>query len=181
MKGNGLSIMFSKVKACLCILISLAFIFCYTTIYADAATISKSINSSHIIPVAEDPLIINITIRTNDAYDGTYTTSGTTRTFSRHKHTVTLSSINDSALTSRISLSIYQMQFYTPGTKISCPKTTCTCSFFIGSPIIKVKHDCSVKVTSCRTGSTAHVTGGYILTGGTVPVVNNNTFTGIAN
>lgn len=131
-----------------------------------AAVKSKSVTRTHLIHIPVRPVFITINIKVIDSYDGTYKDAKKTRTFSKHKETLTLSSYNDKQLTSRLNPSIGYLQFYSPSKRTKCTHVKCKCAFYSGSPIFKIKPHCSNTKTTAKVGSTAYCKGGYIITGG---------------
>lgn len=148
------------------------------TVTSNAATITKRVINKHIIGIPERPVIITITVRTNSSYDGTYTDKSGKRTFTKHKETVSFSSINDPYLLKKLKTSIGYLQFSKPTKK--CNHITCKCSYLKGSPIFSIKHYCSNTRITCTKGATTYCTGGYIITGGSNVVSKTVKYTNLA-
>lgn len=150
---------------CVMILIVAGCCFVLATNNIYAATKSKSVTRTHIVMMSEAPTIIPIAVEAKDSYQGTYSDSGETRTFTKHRETVTLSSYNDSYLTSQVKAFAGYLKFHSYGKVTKCNHIKCKCTFYIGSPIFKVLHHCSNTKTKAKIGGNAYCVGGYTIRG----------------
>ena len=144
---------------------------------AQAASMTKRVENKHIITIPESPVLIPISVKVSDSYTGTYTDKATKRTFSRHKETLTVSSINDPYLTTQLNPTIGFLQFTTTTKK--CNHIKCKCNFFI-NPNSILKHHCSNTSIVCTKGSNTYCKGGYFITGGVAVVSKSIKFTNLA-
>ena len=159
------------------ILIGLTILTC-SVAQASASTMNKAVTNKHLITVPDDPIYAVITVKTRDSYTGTYTDNGNKRTYTKHKETVSFSSINDSYYTRQLKTSIGYLKFSSPSKK--CNHVNCNCSFITGNPIFSIRHYCSNTKVVCTKNAGTYCNGGYIITGGTAIVSKTVKFSGLA-
>lgn len=135
-----------------------------STQLSSAKTISKKHTDTHIIRVADDPVIVKVTVATTDTYTGTYSDKSGKRNFTKHSETVLFDSINDRYYTSQLHPFIGHLQFEKPSKK--CNIVSCKCSFYIGKTTFAIKHNCSTTKITCKKGGGTYCKGGYTITGG---------------
>ena len=149
--------------ACIIVIVAIISMICIT-VTSNAATISKTVSNEHLIPIPEKPLFITIAVTTKAFYDGTYTDKNNKRNFTKHKETVSFSSVNAPYLVNQLKTSIGFLQFSNPSKK--CNHIKCKCSFFMAPPMFSLRHYCSNTKVTCTKGGSAYCEGGYIITGG---------------
>ncbi len=159
-------------------LLSCAFLINNESVYA--ANKHKSFEYTHVIMMPESPVFIPIAVKAKYTYIGTYSDSGSKRTFTKHDATASFSSANDKYLIKQLTTSVGTVTFYSPGTTTTCTKSNCSCTFYVGGQLFSVKHKCSYKHCSCTKGGGAYCKGAYTITGGSNPVSRSLKITGLA-